>query len=259
MPSNASLDSVYAKIERAEHHRRNFIEAERRFLETKPYTLVKEYEPESGWNTVRWSVRESPPAVLALGLADCLHNLRAALDYLAWQLVVASGATPTGRTMFPICTDAGAKNQRWLSARGDRLKGVHPDWADKIEWFQPFQPHHGINPVDHHFLAVLDAVNNVHKHRQPDPFIVTFGAVHFQRITLTAGVIEHESFTDRPIEDGAPCLRMRNRDVGGEIHMDMNANATFRVTFDDGIGLPWTQLQLIEQVRRLVRDFEPAF
>ena len=39
----------------------------------------------------------------SLILGDLLHNLRSALDHLAWQLVVDGGGTPSQDTNFPVC------------------------------------------------------------------------------------------------------------------------------------------------------------
>jgi hypothetical protein len=41
-------------------------------------------------------------SLLAPVVGDALHNLRSALDHIAWQLVKANGGTPTGDTYFPI-------------------------------------------------------------------------------------------------------------------------------------------------------------
>jgi hypothetical protein len=69
----------------------------------------------------RWNIREEPPRTeFALIFADMLYNLRAALDHLVWQLVIANNNDPSlSRTAF-----AAAQTQhQWASAQGN-LVGV---------------------------------------------------------------------------------------------------------------------------------------
>jgi hypothetical protein len=44
-------------------------------------------------------IPDAPPVhKWGLVVGDVLHNLRSALDHLAWQLVLANGKSPTSRT-----------------------------------------------------------------------------------------------------------------------------------------------------------------
>lgn len=43
------------------------------------------------------------PLEVGMMLGDVLHNLRASLDYLAWELVEAAGGVPDKDTYFPFC------------------------------------------------------------------------------------------------------------------------------------------------------------
>ncbi len=88
-----------------------------------------------------------------LALGDCTHNLRTALDHLAWQLVLANGGTPVVRmrgTQFPIVKGPGT-----ITIEG----GVDPD-ALKI--IQDIQPNNG--GYDGKNLALINDLDIMDKH-----------------------------------------------------------------------------------------------
>ncbi|MEJ7657391.1 MAG: hypothetical protein WKF33_10225 [Thermoleophilaceae bacterium] len=66
-----------------------------------PY-LIGEMEREGAWRVQRIVIREHPDPSWALLVSEVVHHLRAALDYLVWQLVLLNGAEPYHRYQFPI-------------------------------------------------------------------------------------------------------------------------------------------------------------
>jgi hypothetical protein len=98
-----------------------------------------------------------PPVDHAHYLKEMLSDLRSALDYLAWQLVLVSGAEPDRSTAFPIVR----QERDWANAERGRLAGMNREYVSRIKEVQPFnedQPHQ-------HPLAFLDEANNRVKHR----------------------------------------------------------------------------------------------
>jgi hypothetical protein len=88
---------------------------------------------------------------------DAMHNLRSALDHLAWQLVLVSRGTPTRKrpaTTFPIRT---RRPEAPLTISG----GVHPDLLSIVEEIQPYTTNRipALSP-----LAIVAELNNVDKH-----------------------------------------------------------------------------------------------
>lgn len=125
---------VQDKLGRAQSHALDFDRACIEFFGSQPHRIIIHMEADPPhWLVFKWEVREPPPRVLALIYGDILTNLRGALDYLAWQLVLAGGHVPTDRTAFPCVKTEG----NWGSACGDRLKGVALEWISEIEKFQP--------------------------------------------------------------------------------------------------------------------------
>jgi hypothetical protein len=85
-----NLDGVYEKIERAKIHQVGLAQRLGTVLgpEHQKFTLDREPDPATGRYNVRVSgVPAIDPSWLTI-VGDCLHNLRSALDHLAWQLVV---------------------------------------------------------------------------------------------------------------------------------------------------------------------------
>lgn len=50
------------------------------------------------------------PVSVSVILGDVVHNLRGALDHLAWQIVASTGRNPSTSTYFPICKTADCRN-----------------------------------------------------------------------------------------------------------------------------------------------------
>jgi hypothetical protein len=100
----ANLNGVWLKLERAEHHVRNLEQTTRAFRESKPYSIgAKPHKEPRMKHTTLFVERLDPiPDDIPLIVGDAVHNLRSALDHLAWQLVLANGEKPTRDTYFPI-------------------------------------------------------------------------------------------------------------------------------------------------------------
>jgi hypothetical protein len=89
------------KLARAAEHLESLNEEVASYLDSRPYEVVQETQPE-GNPLLVCKVNSLPPMRLSVLLGDFLHNLRSALDHLAWQLVLVNGSTPGKRTGFPI-------------------------------------------------------------------------------------------------------------------------------------------------------------
>lgn len=98
----ADLSGVDAKIEWSKAHLAALTQAIEDTLKTHPYRFAGEMDPETGKYVL--SVHDLPPTdpTWSLRVGDVVHNLRSALDHLAWQLVILDGGTPYKKTQFPI-------------------------------------------------------------------------------------------------------------------------------------------------------------
>ena len=98
-----------------------------------------------------------PPEHLSAVLGDCIQNLRASLDHLAWALVLANHQAPGKGTSFPIYRDAPKG-----AFRPDCVDGMDSDAIGILETLQPY--YGGRNP-DTDFLWFVNTLANTDKHR----------------------------------------------------------------------------------------------
>ena len=130
MPS--SLSGVRAKRDRAEHHLNLIEQRIQAFVNSDPYTVSVEGHPERGFYQARLvHPKEFPSTELSLMVGDCIHNMRSALDYVAWEL--ASGDISDKTTMFPICVDRDTFDKHGRR----RIGKVMPDKANLLERGRP--------------------------------------------------------------------------------------------------------------------------
>jgi hypothetical protein len=85
------LEGARAKVQRAKEHFRDLLLRHQEFTGLNPYGVVIEHDPETGERIWRARVSRSIPETWSITIGDVIHNLRAALDYLAWDLWIKNG------------------------------------------------------------------------------------------------------------------------------------------------------------------------
>jgi hypothetical protein len=102
------IDRVRLKIVRAKKHIVELHDRVALFADDHPYEIgAKPHAvPEIHHTTLYVKSVKPVPEDLSPIIGDVVHNLRSALDHLAWQLVDAGGGTPNKDTYFPICRTA---------------------------------------------------------------------------------------------------------------------------------------------------------
>src|SRR5215210_790070 len=135
------LSGVRAKIERAWEHR-YALEAEVEPVitgEAHQIQMSAKLDPDSGYHVFRVSVMPDEwQRRVAVILGDITHNLRSALDQLAYQLVLNYyGRPPTGElrrlVKFPI------EQKRSSVTSSYAYSKVSPGDRADIEWAQPYR------------------------------------------------------------------------------------------------------------------------
>jgi hypothetical protein len=249
----ADLSGVLAKLDRAEEHRQAFDDLFDEFHASNPYSILSEYDPKTGWHSLRWNVLEELPLQrLGLLFGDMISNLRTTLDYLVWQLVLAGGSRPGRRTGFPVVRN----DKDWEVQSRAALRGLAPEWVAEIEARQPFQ----LQQPAFHPLAILDHVNNLNKHR-----FLPVAVLSVEHLGLLINVepvpgetLETRDFLDKPITQGGELARFR---VESRVPLDVVVNQAphIRLAFDDGLNYDWHPFELIEWVSEAVASFATAF
>lgn len=123
--------------------------------------LLEEFNGPEGWVSLRATVPDVMPNSVAWLVGEVLYHLRASLDNLAWQLVLANGGTPGKHTEFPVFKDKGA----FKAGARSRTRGMSTTAKATIERLQPFAewPEH----PEHTTLWKIHDLNNIDKHRLP--------------------------------------------------------------------------------------------
>jgi hypothetical protein len=260
MATNPRIVGIKAKIERAKEHVDNLKAEVNAFLESEAYAVVVEDEQQTGDRVFRVRIKTDIPIRLAVIAGDVVHNLRATLDYLSWQLVEANGGIPDQRTEFPFGVD-----QADFTTRCQRkVRGVS---AEAMSLIQALKPYGAGNQNSLYFLHRLDIRD---KHR----LLIMVGGIRdriihgpeaLEIVEVRRGGLDgpivplgftpewvafhyaaaHSGF---PLKDGAEIHRIESR-FRNRPKVDMDPTFTFNVAFgESGIfeGEP-----LVESLQKL--------
>jgi len=133
------------------------------FGKTNPYRTTTDKDESFAGNQkverlfVRAFCDKPLPESIGFDVGDCAHNLRSALDHLAYTL--AGGSTVNDTTVqFPIFT----KETDYKSRLG-KLKNIPPG---AVTIMDSLQPYHRGDTADSGLLAMLSTLDNVDKHRR---------------------------------------------------------------------------------------------
>lgn len=156
------LDGARAKVARARLHIEDVRREEMDFLNNKPYGFRLRHDPIGGQNTAHAIVRADVTPLLSPMIGDALHNLRASLDYLAFELFRLENPTGDGsRVYFPACKFP-QTDPRYREAFLNRIKGISNPVV--VEALDALQPYHFGDP-ERDLLAVLHDLDIQDKHQ----------------------------------------------------------------------------------------------
>jgi hypothetical protein len=261
MAAHERLQLIAVKLDRAREHLATLSADVRAYLDSRPYVVEAKRAPDTR-RLIYFvaGLRPTPSRVPAV-LGDAIHNLRSALDHLAYQLVwVGSGKKPSSHVYFPIGDD----RVKYLEQRRRQVKGAAPAAIATLDNLMPYR---GGNDA----LWRLHKLNNVDKHR----VLLTAGSA-FQSVNIGAHMSREmqrqiasspmaEAFSGMPDLDLfiRPADRMFPLKAGDELFIDgpdaeVNDKLQFRfeVCFgekDIAFGVPIIEslasmVQLVEQI-----------
>jgi len=146
----------------AERQLKNLESTISEYFSKHPDVLVTRYDGATGEQVVSFRKRYLPEEdIWSFQIGDVVHGLRVSLDYLAFRLVTTSPHTlKVDKIAFPICVDA----LRYPSLEGQRIGKQAPLGIRKA--IERLQPYHGAKNLRAQPLAVLDQLENIHKHRR---------------------------------------------------------------------------------------------
>jgi hypothetical protein len=238
-----ALSGVREKLRRAEHHLETLQVEWRKHPgpDLSPYRFTIHIKPDTGDHFIHAEFVKPPPLLLSVIVGDVLHNLRSALDHLAWEMVKRAGGKPGRHTYFPICDTEGEWRSRVEQRRRSDdppspLTGIDPEspiWA----FIQGVQPYKGA--VHANALTQLRILSNADKHRSllisgvfPDPndFAAMIqwnpdAVLRRQEILLKA---------EEPLENGAKVAALNFDPAKADPEVRVEGELASDIAFSDG-------------------------
>jgi hypothetical protein len=270
------LEGVRAKIERAVQNFNELHTPIKDWCEGQPYLSVVDDDYNTGWHRiVRVGELPDPPPEWSVIVGEIMHDLRSALDQLAWKLVEATGNKPYDRLEFPCFSrpfDVKVKDLKRGRRAAQRIAGHSRrgtwrqhfgsiDVAD-LQMLKALQPYRRRKRLRLIPLEELVTFNNIDKHRLllepslvevPNPEVGGF----IRRIVLAPGarVVEERPRTMPAPVKKTELFAFRVEPANAPVHVDMNDRISVGVT----IGGDWFAYLSIEyliiDVIQIVRYF----
>lgn len=255
------LEGISLKLARAEDHLKTLRENIDEFLRNEPYGVAEEFDPQTGQNVLRARVGREIPPLWSILIGDWAHNVRSALDHLAWQLASTGGRTPPRGTEFPIFADKKGRggyfqrDNRGEPVRGSglwKVRGIRKRPQTIIQGLQAYQ--RGKQAATHP-LWQLQELNIRDKHR-----LLNFAASHVSG-AIVYNERRHITPVYGPFEDGAILVYLGPRDAP-KAKMNVDFELLFDVAFDEkgpagGRGVRGTLALIREPVEDAVERLEP--
>lgn len=227
------LEGSKLKVERAKEHILQLKAEIMAFHERKPYRIVVEEEPQSRDQIYRVKVKEQPLPRWATIIGDIVHNLRSALDLLAYDLVLANGEIPNRNTAFPIYRSA----NDFEAGFSGKVCGAS---TKAIQIIRSLKPYKGGNEA----LWRIYCLDITDKHR----LILSVGATH-RNIIMSLGlrlpwkggeIVKSPPIAIRPadrqypLKDDAEVMRVKAAARTSDSKVAPDYQFTFEVAFGDG-------------------------
>jgi hypothetical protein len=214
-----SLSGADARVVRTEHHLKDF-----KFHESQIPM------PNAVWRqTVHGLVATSQhetPTIIGVLVGEIVYNLRAALDYLIYELAFLDSGSIQDGTQFPIEDH----EKGWLSRlKGKMIKGRYvPGWVEHLSVehqaaIKTLQPYFGCQ-----WTKRLREISNPDKHK---------------RLSITRTHPVKQTIVTRRIDSS----------------MDVETGMIPKVTFDDGAFVLETLQVLQQRVAEVIDSFKPEF
>ena len=212
------LEEPRFKVARAVKHYQELAEAVTQFFAQQPFGVEHRRDQVPGYTTVHARVYQPVPKEIAGVVGDLIHNLRSALEYLAWQAEIANGKTPDKKTKFPVYDFRAAQwstEKQRKELRGDqtnhKARFGSAAYAIVIEMHMPVGEYESelgplwmINTIDihdkHHKLNVVGGAARVGNFNAAGP-----GVVSVEELMTFPGGDRHIV----PFVDGLELMRVR--------------------------------------------------
>lgn len=235
------LDGPRAKFQWAVQHLNLLDDECRTVLDAKPFSVVPEFDQDSGSHVMRFRVREDLfSKKLSLRVGDAVHNARSALDQAVWLIACRSNPIDllwkpsiARKISFPVLRE----EERFLRHR--LMPFITDDAKAVLDSLQPYQGGDMGQAMDD-----LDTLWNIDKHRVIHKSVAQLDISH---IGFRPGAIFIEHMSDPfpettwhplegTLEDGTKIASIRFRDGVGppETTVMVNGEPKAAIAFGGG-------------------------
>jgi hypothetical protein len=256
---DSRLVGARIKVDRARRHLDELAVAVREFWSAVPFRIVEEEEEASGDLITRVKIERGIPVEWGGVIGDVIHNLRSALDLVAWQLVLASGGLPDKKTAFPIRDDELAFETGGLKD----LKGASPEAIRFVRGLKPYRRGnddlwrlHRLDIIDKHrlLLPVGAAVRSIHLR-------VKMGVPWRDEPVVSPSFAIKPADRQFPLEDGEEVFRVKAAARDTNLAQLQHA-CEFEAAFGEGEVIDGEEVlsaleAMLDQVLKVVDDAEP--
>ena len=269
-----SLDGCLLKVERAKEHRDalEMYERETFSVESNRPRLGIKLKPDKGDYVFFINYMPDLDDFLArssLILGDAVHNLRSALDRLAYQLALLHTGENIQRPdsiQFPICDSIGA----FSDAKDRRLREIAPDHVAIMERFQGYHRVDGGQAVGPYFhpLSKLRDLANVDKHRLPINLLIPMDSitspasariVEIFVMDVVGQVLKVGSFKPPIAELGAEVMRFKLPSPPTQAEMGMAGYVSPNIAIEGENSAVVAVDKIAAMVVKVISEFEPVF
>ncbi|MGH2717347.1 MAG: hypothetical protein ACRDJU_02055 [Actinomycetota bacterium] len=254
------MDGVEAKIRRAQTHLDDFKTRFEDTLKKHSQTFPIEPDVQPDYHIMRLYGVPAIDPEWSLIVGDCIHNIRSALDHLAWRLVELDGGTPAERTQFPI-------KEAPVKGRGSSILGapidppIHRgDIRKLIEEVQPYnignRPGSSGATYRDDSLWRINKLDNIDKHRLM-LLLATIPELNELEWARHPDIVSLE-LPFEALVDGAEVARFQFRN--GQLPADYDPHPTIQIALNERVTaphfltyhLPWALGNLIVYVDHIV-------
>jgi hypothetical protein len=271
-PRDHPLAGCEAKLARAQQNLELLDVEVGRYLDghSEPVPAVGQLDPKTR-RQMRWvvGVVDEPDLTVAVLIGDYIHDLRSALDHLAFELSFRDthGAIPSRKIAFPCCRTRADWDDRRTQAK---LTGINMTHRAMIYRTQPCYRRKDapigqrtLGRRSRNALSDLEDFWNHDKHRTLQtiasaPFHIHAEIIDIQDCAITGRLHLNKPVFGRPLERGATVFWLPVRPTGPKPRVTMNIQIAVRVTFRNGLPLD-TLAKLGNWVGDVIGFFAPEF
>jgi hypothetical protein len=230
-----SLDGAFRRVDRAREHLTDLKRRADSLRQDQEDAITFKVHPTLPDKVQAVITRLAPRHMLGILVGEVCYNLRAALDYLIFELAYLDSGQIQQGTQFPIDD----KKEVFVGSTPRRLKGLSQAHIGQIEALQPY------NRCD--WTRTLRDISNPDKHRT----LVSLQGDN------TLDVVNADTQHLHLLEGVAGTVRRIHKPNGEEVYVKFRV--TTALQFLDGTPILETLERVLAEVAQTIQSFESEF